>query len=163
MNSRFAATALFPVSLVFSAVFFVFWLSWIVLFLSALPLALLIPRRDKTLTANTIEDSPSICRYLNQKEKLSDADYDFEKNQVAEFYDEVTFRGYQVLVWPVTALLPKTDLIDGLILFFVRRWIVTNQGIIENKPGAFTAEVLLARLCTGYAALLGRLFMPEQD
>lgn len=115
----------FPITIILA-------LSWLVVCILLAALSLIIPRRSKEIDLSEVKNKNTICRYLNEKGRLTDEEYSFETENVASFYDYFTFKGYLFIVSPLLFLMKVLSRFEDLMLWLVYQWIKAHKKIFSE-------------------------------
>jgi len=145
-------------NLVISILFFSLFSIWL-LFASLLALVgAFLPFSAKKLDAAEVKTSDTICRALFEKGKLTEDEYAFETEKVAESYDELIFKGYSFIVAPVIWMVKNSSAIDKPMLFLVHRWMGVHHFFFDNEnhksPALF--DIALTKVCVLIAKGTGK-------
>lgn len=141
-----------------SLLFFSMYSLWLVLSLFLALAGTFLPIKSNFLKAEQVKESDTICKALFDKNKLTAEEYAFETDQVAESYDDLVFKGYGFIVFPVIWIIKKTDTIDGAVLFLAHRWMSVHHYFFENKthikPAQF--DIFFTKFCVAVAKGTGK-------
>jgi len=139
-------------------VFFSFYSLWLSLSIAMALMGTFLPFKSRALRKETVKEADTICKILFEKKKLTAQEYAFETDQVAVHYDDLIFKGYGFIVFPVIYTLRITDLIDRPILFLVKRWMAVHHYFFDNeshkKPLRF--DIFFTKFCVAVAKGTGK-------
>jgi hypothetical protein len=132
-----------------------FLLAWLLFCLLLAVVGRLLPNASKAPDLTEVVKKTTVCKVLNQKNLITDEEYEFETQSVAQFYDRLTFRGYLFVMAPFILLLRSTSFLDRFFQFLVRRWIKVHGFLIHGQTRPDTWLVGLAQICAQIAHRVG--------
>jgi len=145
-----------------SIFFFSLYLFWLAVSLTLALVGMLLPIKAHDLKSDSVKAADTICKVLFEKNKLTQEEYAFETDQVAESYDDLIFKGYSFIVAPVIWMLKTNNIIDYSLLFLVYRWMAVhhykfkteNANKTQVKPANF--DLMLTKCCVAIAKGTGK-------
>ena len=119
-------------------------------------LGLLLFKKQIVIDIQKVKDKETICSVLNKKALLSDEEYDFETNDVANLYDDLIFRGYLFVLAPIIFLLKYTNFANSFILYLVHKWMQMHKykKVYKKEPKTFFSTLM--NICVRIAGLIGQ-------
>lgn len=93
----------------------------------------------------------SICGVLHDKGVLSSEHYQYEVDVVAPDYDDCTYQGYVLIVWPIVKIIESVSALDTLVHQVVMFWIRLQKR--KNEKQGFLNGMM--NVCTGISRYVG--------
>ncbi len=133
------------------------YMAWLTVCVVMAIIGFLLPSKRVQLAQKKVEDSQTVCKVLNQKNLISESEYQFETEKVAAHYDELTFKGYLFVLGPLIFLLKSTSHFDSFVLFLVKRWMAVHRFLFFNEDKPRRLYLFLTHFCVGIAFRVGVL------
>lgn len=132
-------------------------LIWLVLCGILAIAAIFVHKKQKPINLNKVHKKETVCKVLNNKNLISNKAYDYEANEVASRYDDITFQGYLLILSPVIFLLKYTNYIDTFMLYLVRKWMQIHNFEEQDKKNENRVFKILCRLSVKIAWQVGQV------
>ncbi len=106
--------------------------TWLLLCSVLALISFFLPRQKKEIDLLEVKNKNTICRYLNERGRLTDEEYSFETENVAAHYDDITFKGYLFIVSPLLLFMKILSQFEDLMLWLVYQWIKAHKKIFSE-------------------------------
>ncbi len=104
-----------------------------------------------------VKKRDTVCSVLYEKNLLTKDQYEFETEEVASWYDELTFKGYLFILAPVIMTIKYFSFFDGIIFYLVKKWIKVHYFQKEYKSKPKTLFSLLTTISVRLANWVGQV------
>ncbi len=105
---------------------------WLLVCLGLALVSFVIPVRPQKIDLNQVKNKKTVCRHLNERGRLTDQEYNFETEQVAAHYDNLTLKGYLFIISPLLFFMKFIKKLEDLMLWLVYQWIKAHKKIFHR-------------------------------
>lgn len=117
----------------------------------------LVPSEERQIELSEVLNVTTVCKVLNNKNLISNKEYEFETQRVAGFYSGHTFQGYLFILAPVIYFLERSNFLDSMMLWLVKRWMKVHHFILDKSCAPPKFQILLTKICVFIAYSNGKI------